>query len=51
MNEVWLALPTGIGIATVASAVGIGGGVIAVQRGVISMPNSFAKSSIQSLII
>jgi hypothetical protein len=28
MNEVWLALPTGIGIATVASAVGIGGGIL-----------------------
>jgi uncharacterized membrane protein YfcA len=28
MNEVWLALPTGIGIAAVASAVGIGGGIL-----------------------
>ena len=28
MNEVWLALPTGIGIATVSSAVGIGGGIL-----------------------
>lgn len=28
MNEIWLALPTGIGIATVASAVGIGGGIL-----------------------
>ena len=28
MNEVWLAFPTGIGIATVASAVGIGGGIL-----------------------
>jgi uncharacterized membrane protein YfcA len=28
MNEIWLVLPTGIGIATVASAVGIGGGIL-----------------------
>lgn len=28
MNEVWLALPTGIGIAAIASAVGIGGGIL-----------------------
>ena len=28
MNDVWLALPTGIGIAAVASAVGIGGGIL-----------------------
>ena len=28
MSTIWLALPTGIGIATVASAVGIGGGIL-----------------------
>ncbi len=28
MSDVWLALPTGIGIAAVASAVGIGGGIL-----------------------
>lgn len=51
MNEVWLALPTGIGIAAVASAVGIGGGILWMPFLMIMMRLKPETAVLTSLII
>jgi uncharacterized protein len=51
MNEVWLALPTGIGIASVASAVGIGGGILWMPFLLIMMRMQPETAVLSSLII
>jgi uncharacterized membrane protein YfcA len=51
MNEIWLALPTGIGIATVASAVGIGGGILWMPFLIIMLRMKPETAVLTSLII
>ena len=51
MSEVWLALPTGIGIAAVASAVGIGGGILWMPFLMIMMRLKPETAVLTSLII
>ena len=51
MNEVWLALPTGIGIAAVASAVGIGGGILWMPFLIIMLRLKPETAVVTSLII
>jgi uncharacterized membrane protein YfcA len=51
MNEVWLALPTGIVVAAVASAVGIGGGILWMPFLVIMMRMKPETAVLSSLII
>ena len=51
MSDVWLALPTGIGIATVASAVGIGGGILWMPFLMIMMRLQPETAVLSSLII
>jgi hypothetical protein len=51
MSNVWLALPTGIGIATVASAVGIGGGILWMPFLMILMRLKPESAVLTSLII
>jgi uncharacterized membrane protein YfcA len=51
MNEVWLALPTGVGIAAVASAVGIGGGILWMPFLMLMMRMQPETAVVTSLII